>query len=154
MEAWLPLVLEGYEGRYEVSNMGNVKSLLNNKLLLLQNQNGYKSVNLANGFNKRYYVHRLIAQTFIPNPNNKPYIDHINKDKTDNRVENLRWATNSENIANREYLGVSMNQGKWDARVVKDGITYRLRFEDKEEAIAWRKAKHIELFGEYSGYSQ
>lgn len=50
---------------------------------------------------KTYAVHRLIAETFIPNPDNKPCVDHINKDRKDNRVENLRWVTHEENAENR-----------------------------------------------------
>ena len=59
--------------------------------------NGYKVVRI---FKKNYRVHRLVAETFIPNPENKPFIDHINRIKTDNRVENLRWVTSQENNNN------------------------------------------------------
>ena len=59
--------------------------------------NGYMVVRI---FKKNYRVHRLVAETFIPNPENKPFIDHINRIKTDNRVENLRWVTSQENNNN------------------------------------------------------
>ena len=59
--------------------------------------NGYKVVRI---FKKNYRVHRLVAETFIPNPENKPFIDHINRIRTDNRVENLRWVTSQENNNN------------------------------------------------------
>ena len=62
------------------------------------NKTGYIQCSL-NG--KRYYKHRIIAKQFIPNPENKPEVDHINGDKTDNRIENLRWVSRSENAANR-----------------------------------------------------
>ena len=63
---------------------------------------GYKKVTLQqNGKRKDVFIHRLVAQVFIPNLENKPYIDHINRDSQDNRVENLRWCTAKENNANR-----------------------------------------------------
>lgn len=61
------------------------------------NGNKYKQI----GYKKKHYsVHRLVAETFIPNPEDKPFIDHINRDRSDNRVENLRWATSEENNNN------------------------------------------------------
>lgn len=98
--------IKGYEGLYQVSNFGNVKSLSNNfsrkeKILKLNNIKGYLFVDLyKNGKVKHYKVHRLVAEHFIPNPDNKPCIDHINTNKTDNRVENLRWTTHKENSNN------------------------------------------------------
>lgn len=88
---------------YMISNMGRIKSLnyrltgTERIMTLSPNKKGYLQVRL-NG--KMYRVSRLVAQAFIPNPDNKPYIDHINTDKTDNRVENLRWCTATENINN------------------------------------------------------
>ena len=90
-----------------VSNMGRVKSLGNNKtrkekiLKNIKGKDGYLSVGLyKDGKIKMYLVHRLVAQAFIPNSNNKPFIDHINTIRTDNRVENLRWVTSKENMNN------------------------------------------------------
>lgn len=60
---------------------------------------GYRRVNLMG---KVYLVHRLVAETFIPNPENKPFIDHINQIRDDNTIENLRWATVAENGYNRK----------------------------------------------------
>jgi uncharacterized protein YpuA (DUF1002 family) len=56
---------------------------------------GYPTVNLADG---KYLIHRLVAETYIPNPNNKPQVNHIDENKTNNNVYNLEWATNKENI--------------------------------------------------------
>lgn len=109
-EIWKPI--KGYEGYYEVSNRGNVKSLSRQikirngkdalkkeKILKLQKtKNGYLSVMLSKertflGF----YVHRLVARAFIPNPENKPQIDHIDGSRDNNNVNNLRWCTAKEN---------------------------------------------------------
>lgn len=98
--------IEGYPN-YQVSNMGRVKSLNYNhtkkeKILKPHNTgNGYLMVQLFNNDTyKCKLIHRLVAETFISNPENKPCVDHINTDKTDNKVENLRWVTHKENSNN------------------------------------------------------
>lgn len=112
MEEWRPI--KDYEGLYEVSNMGRVRSLdreiitsngkkihLKGKILKLQlNNSGYLFVGLNKHNKKHFYVHFLVAKSFIPNLENKQFIDHINTNKTDNRVENLRWVTREENMNN------------------------------------------------------
>ena len=103
-EIWKPI--KDYEGLYEVSNLGRVKSLNyrgTGKERILKNIEckGYLTVCLTkNGKQKVLKVHRLVAEVFIPNPEGKPCIDHINTIKTDNRVENLRWVTHKENNNN------------------------------------------------------
>lgn len=102
IEIWKDI--KGYEGIYQVSNYGRVKSLHNkfgNKELIMKlnkKYNGYYQVRLKNnGESKDVSIHRLVALHFIPNPENKPQVNHINEDKSDNRAENLEWCTSSYN---------------------------------------------------------
>lgn len=106
--------IEGYEGLYQVSNMGNVKSLTHfrnngsggyiqkSKILKFgKNGKGYLSVNLCKfGYSKQHSIHRLVAEAFIPNPDNNPEVDHIDTNPSNNMVENLRWVTHKENCNN------------------------------------------------------
>lgn len=106
-EIWKPI--KGYEGLYEVSNLGRVKSLsrkstytgrmYETKILKPHvNTKMYLDVDLCrNGVQKRHRIHRLVAEMFIPNPNNKPQVNHIDCDKSNNRIDNLEWCDNSEN---------------------------------------------------------
>ena len=108
MEEWRDVM--GYENLYKVSNYGKVISLARNrmngkpyksKILKPIIRNGYEVVSLTkNRVVKGYKVHRLVAQAFIPNRENKPCVDHIDANRTNNKVENLRWVTYLENSYN------------------------------------------------------
>lgn len=116
--------IEGYESKYQVSSMGRVKSLDYNRtckekiMKPYKNTWGYLQVGLCkNNKIKRFLVHRLVAAAFIPNPENKPCIDHLNTIKDDNSVENLMWCTYKENSNNP----ISRNRLLDNSPVVKFG---------------------------------
>lgn len=116
--------IKGYEGIYQVSNLGNVRSLdrcvncgiknnsnvIRKGKLIKQNQNlhNYLQVHLSKKNKaKMITVHRLVAEAFLPNPNNLPQINHIDGDKLNNNVNNLEWCTAKENINHSWGLGLS-----------------------------------------------
>lgn len=105
----------GYEGLYQVSNFGRVKSFHKGERILKPNQleQGYLLVRLYHSGESRYVlVHRLVAEAFIPNPGGKPEVNHINGDKTDNHVENLEWATRTENVQHAFATGLTKQNGE------------------------------------------
>jgi len=88
----------GYEGLYEVSSEGQVRNSSGKIMSPYKHKGKWLKVSLRNGVSKKNYpVHRLVAIAFIPNPLNKPEINHINLQKDDNRVANLEWVTGEEN---------------------------------------------------------
>jgi len=154
-EVWKSV--EGFPN-YEVSNLGRVKSLnyhRENREQILKPiiKNKYLVIMLYSQDMKKKTkrVHCLVALAFIPNIENKPTVDHINRNKLDNRVENLRWATRSEQSLNKDnyHLGtntgepyISFDQKQNLFRVQKriQGIDHRKYFHILEEAIQFRNA--------------
>jgi hypothetical protein len=119
-EIWVPI--QGYEGLYEISNMGRVKSLNYNRqgieqlLLPTSDKNGYLKVTLYKNKGSRKSIHRLVAFAFIPNPENKPQVNHIWGKVDDNRASQLEWSTGSENMKHSfDVLGRIPSSGgnKW-----------------------------------------
>lgn len=96
-EIWKPI--EGYEGLYEISNLGRLR---NSKGVIRKpqsNGNGYKKVFLyRDGKGKGFFVHRLVAKAFVPNPENKPHVNHIDESRDNNVASNLEWVTQKENL--------------------------------------------------------
>lgn len=129
----------GYEGLYQVSSLGNVKSLdtylidKNGKKYLKRGRAlkltkwiykrscpkhpGFTVMLYRNKAPKRFTVHRLVAITFIPNPENKPQVNHKDGDRTNNRVDNLEWVTQSENMLHSVY--VLNNSTRFPRRAIK-----------------------------------
>jgi hypothetical protein len=149
---------------YPVSNLGNVRTERNGKLMKQRlNPAGYKIVGLrARPFEKpdTLRVHRLIANAFIPNPENKRNVDHIDNNRTNNNIENLRWATNSENNFNSKlssnntsgFKGVTFikKSGKWRAVITVNGNKKHLgEFTNKEDAIKSRYEEAVKQFGTF-----
>ncbi len=132
-ERWTDITIPGLDNKYQVSTMGQIKRLAydvvsqrngteyimhkNEMFVKLQNQKYQIVMLMVNGKQKAFYVHRLVAQAFIPNPDNLPEVNHINEDKYDNRVENLEWCTRKYNInygtGKERGRQTQVNNGRW-----------------------------------------
>lgn len=155
--------IQGYEDIYWVDNLGNVYNA-RKRLKTYFTREGYECLKLTkDGVRSSPTVHRLVATTFIPNPDNKEEINHIDGDKSNNRVDNLEWCTSSENkrhaldtglkIYNKPTTGLKMGKGsryhnvsydksrnKWMANIRVDNKSYgQKRFNTEEEA-----ARHVD----------
>jgi len=157
--------INGFE-HYSVSSLGNVRNDKTGRVLKPRKEGGgyYTVVLCLKGIQKTHKIHRLVGDHFIENPENKRCIDHINHERTDNRAENLRWATTSENNMNASiksnntsgYPGVYFDKrrNKWVARISINGKETQLGyFLTIEEAIEARKQAEIQYYGEYANKS-
>jgi hypothetical protein len=168
--------IKGFEGRYQVSNMGRVKSL--DHEVIMKNggkypvkgkikkpykiNSGYYTMQLSKGVQKKL-VHRLVAEAFINNHKNKPNINHIDKNKINNKADNLEWVTQSENClhsspeaakarvksSNGRPKGISKSNHQWKAEIYIDNHMYFIgNYYTKYEAY---KA-YYDVFLEWHGY--
>ena len=108
---------------YKIYENGNIENIKSKRILKTQkDKDGYETTKLyLDGKYKRFKIHRLLGICYLDNPDNKLFIDHINRDKSDNRIENLRWVDKSENNSNRSayknsklkerYITISENRG-------------------------------------------
>jgi hypothetical protein len=144
VEDWRDVV--GYEDRYEISNFGNLRSKsylkkgrnVNGEFSFITqprlmkptvNGNGYLSVYLSrDGESANFVIHRLVAITFLENPDNLPVVNHKDCDKTNNRVDNLEWCTQQHNVKHSYESGTKTNLGdKHPRRVLNSEIVCKMR---------------------------
>lgn len=149
MNEWKPV--KGYEGLYEINKLGCIKSLqkrnYNNTLSTRVDRAGYRSTRLCkNGKVIGKFIHRLLAETYIPNPENKKFVNHLNGDKLDNRIENLEWVTHSENMLHAYKIGLI----KINSKSIVDHCTGKL-FNGIKEASNFMGINRSTLKGYLSG---
>jgi len=144
--------IEGYPN-YLIYEDGKVWSKISNKFLKpCLNSVGYYHLVLCKNYKKKTFkIHRLIALHYIPNPDNKQWVDHINRIRTDNRIENLRWVTSSQNNVNRPCVGgvphknISKYRDGFDVQIHrKKIIAFRKYCNTLEEALLQRNGWFIE----------
>lgn len=138
-EIWCPV--KNYESLYEVSDQGRVKSLKYGKERILKpgrTSSGYLSVALhKNGEQNTNLIHRLVAQTFIPNPDNLPQVNHIDENKENNSVQNLEWCNSKYNN----------NYGTHNQRISKPILQFT---KDGEFVKEWKSMKDVQRNLKYS----
>lgn len=152
--------IEGYIGMYQITSDGRVYSKKSDKFLApYPDSGGYLYVNLnKNSVGTKCKIHKLVANAFLKNPDSKNCVDHINGCRTDNNLSNLRFATRSENGANRnckknkklQVKGVYEREYGFQAMIRKDDKVFTKRFKTVDEAVIWRRERELELFGEFS----
>ena len=141
--------IEGYKN-YLIYDDGRVYNKKYNRFLKhIINSKGYYQIKLCeNSKQKSHKIHRLIAIHYIPNPENKPEVDHINRDRSDNRIENLRWSTGSENMQNQgirknnkcgiKNISYDKKNDRWMFNKKINGKRTDKGFKTKEEAIEFK----------------
>ena len=144
-EEWKPV--KGFEGLYEVSNMGNVFSnRLKRKLKLSVDRLGYIRIGLCKNSRRDlrlFYVHRMVAEAFIENPFKKPFINHKDENKRNNSVSNLEWCTHKENMnAGTRNKRISINNKNNPCRSKKviclsTGVEYPSIMEAQRKTKIW-----------------
>lgn len=164
LETYKQIFIDGVEYPYEVSDIGNVRRVGSDKCLKPGKDSNRLHVNLCkSGKYKSMKIHRLVAQAFIPNPDNKPEVDHVDCNPMNNKVENLRWCNRAENQANRltpkcntcglKGVSYSKSNKKYFAQIKKLGKhTFLGYFNTAEEAHETYKKKALELFGQFARF--
>jgi len=142
--------IQDYPG-YFIHRDGKVWSDKSKRFLKTYNMRGYKALKLwKNNKGKAFLIHRLIAIHYIPNPNNYPQVDHINRVRQDNRIQNLRWVTpsmnndnssvNTNNKCGIKNISYYVGQDIWCFNKTYRGKLHRKYFKIKEEAIKYKES--------------
>lgn len=145
---WKPI--EDYPN-YEISDCGMVMNSRGHILKPATTIHGYEFIYLFNNGKKKFCtIHRLVAIAFIPNIDNKPQVDHIDRCKTNNHISNLRWATPSENMQNQgihcdnklgiQYICYHKSKNRYKFEKIISGKTIQKTFKTLEEAIEFKKS--------------
>jgi hypothetical protein len=133
---WKKIIIDGIETKYSVSSQGQVRNDIKNSLLTLSSEQEYlvASISLGHGIMKRKRVHRLVAEAFIPNPENKPYVNHIDGIRYHNNVDNLEWVTPSENARHAVATGLIGYQKNRPVRQYSLNGVWLMSFDSATEA--------------------
>jgi hypothetical protein len=156
-ELWKPI--EGYDDHY-ISSYGRVKNVKTDRILAPRAHSaGYLSVGLyKNRKVRNLYIHRLVAQAFLLNPENRSSVDHADGEPKNNNMLNLRWASHTENMQNKTmyknnvcgFKGIHKHGRRYRAQIMNKGKRTHIGvFTTKEEASEAYEAKAKELFGEF-----
>ena len=154
-------IIEGFE-TYSVSDHGNVKNNKTGRILKYKHRNGYTLADLSVcGIVSTKTIHQLVARAFIENPEGKRCVDHIDNDRSNNKLHNIRWATHVENNRNRKICSINTSGAKgvsfvkhtqkWTSHITIDGIHIHLgTFSNLEDAKQARMIKANQAFGIYT----
>lgn len=145
MEKWRPI--QDFPD-YEVSSAGRVRRGERERTAYI-GKRGYLTLELwKNNRRKHKTIHTLVAEAFLPNPDNKPQVDHINRNRLDNRLENLRWATNEDNNQNKTYVATTntghlyihrLPYGAFYLQIKHRNFKFRKVFTDLDDALLNRE---------------
>ena len=145
IEIWKPIPISG---NYEASSLGRIRNVTTGTILCQRNKHGYLAINMEKrkGKSKMYLVHRLVCLAFLPNPENKPCVNHKDGVRTNNRLENLEWVTHRENshhariVLGWKHLGKLSVEQAMEIKILyskkkRNGMKLAIQFKVSDGAI-------------------